>query len=144
MQNLPNAIIAEISNHLKPKDLVSLSSTCKEFKDLLGKEVDEYRKIAEVIKNTYYHVVSIVMEHDVTYDYYIYNVEEAIGFLRHKYRNHELLDKYIKSIEPVTVILKPRVYDSLLGEYVETGESRKMSFDRFLYYVNRKFIDFYE
>jgi hypothetical protein len=144
MQNLPNEIICEISNYLKPKDLVSLSSTCKEFKDILSKEVNEYSKIVEVIKNTYYHVVSIIMEVDVIYDYYIYNIEEAMDFLRYKYRNHELLDRYIKDIEPVTVILKPSVYDQRLDKFVETGESRKMSFDSFLYYVNRRFIDFYE
>jgi hypothetical protein len=144
MQNLPNEIIAEISNYLKPKDLVSLSSTCKEYKDLLSKEVEEYRNIAEVVKNTHYHIVSIVKEPEVTYDYYVYNIEEAMNFYRYKYPKHELLDKFVSSIEPVTVILRPRVYDSELGEYVETGESKKMSFDRLLYYVNQKFIEFYE
>jgi hypothetical protein len=144
MQNLPNEIICEISSYLKPKDLANFSLTCKDFKDLLSKEVNEYRRIAEVIKNTYYHIVSIVKKPDVVYDYYIYNIEEAINFLRHKYRNHELLDKYIKTIEPVTVILKPRVYLDKLGEFVETGESKKMTFDSFLYYFNRRFISFYK
>jgi hypothetical protein len=71
MQNLPNEIIAEISNYLKPKDLVRFSSTCKEYKDLLSKKVEECRNIIEEVKNTYYNIVSIVMEPEVTYDYYI-------------------------------------------------------------------------
>jgi hypothetical protein len=66
MQNLPNEIITQITNYLKPKDLVSFSSTCKEYKDLLSKEVEEYKNIAEIVKNTHYHIVSIVMEPEVT------------------------------------------------------------------------------
>jgi hypothetical protein len=80
----------------------------------------------------------------VTYEYYVYNVKDSIQFYKYKYPNHELVDKYTNNIEPVTVILKPKVYDSELGEYVETGESRKISFDMLLYYVGRKCIEFYE
>jgi hypothetical protein len=144
MQYFPNEIICEISSYLKPKDLISLSSTCKDFQDILSKEVYEYKKIDEAIKNTYYHIVSIAKGPYIIYDYYIYNIDEAIDFLRYKYRNHELLDKYIKTIEKVKVILKPRIYIDELGEFVETGESRKMNFDSFLYYFNRKFISFYK
>jgi hypothetical protein len=105
MQNLPNEIIAEISNYLKPKDLARFSSTCKEYKDLLSKEVGEYKNIAEIIKNTYYRIVSIVMTPEVIYDYYVYDIKDSMNFYKYKYPKHELLDKYIRNIEPVTVIL---------------------------------------
>jgi hypothetical protein len=63
----------------------------------------------------------------------IYDIKEAMRFYRQKYPKYELPDKFVSSIGPVIVILKPRVYNPELGEYVETGESRKMSFDSFLY-----------
>jgi hypothetical protein len=144
MQYFPNEIICEISSYLKPKDLINLSSTCKDLQDVLSKEVYEYKKIDDIVKSTYYHIVSIAKGPNIIHDYYIYNIDEAIDFLRYKYRNHELLDKYIKTIDKVKVILKPRVYINELGEFVETGESRKMNFDSFLYYIGRKFISFYK
>jgi thiol-disulfide isomerase/thioredoxin len=142
MQNLPNEIIYQISEYLDHKDLTRFSSTCKEYRDLLSKELEEYKNIAEVVNKTYYHIVRIVMNPEVVYAYYVYNVKDAIQFYKYKYPNHKLLDKYINSIEPVTVILRPKVYDSELGEYRETGESRKMSFDSLLYYVTKEYIDF--
>jgi hypothetical protein len=140
MQNLPLEIIAEISGHLKLKDFAHFSSTCKEYRDLFSKDIEEYKNIDEIVKGTCYYKVSIAMSPEVTYDYYVYVVDEGIDFYKQKYNKHKLLDKFINSIEPVTVILKPKVYSSESGEYVETGESRKKSFDSLLYYVCKSFI----
>jgi hypothetical protein len=144
MQNLPNEIIAEISNHLKPKDLVCFSLTCKEYKDLLSKEVEKYKNMDEVVKKTHYHIISVVMKPEVKYNYYVYDIKDSMDLYERRYPNHELLNEYIRSIEPVIVILKPAVYDSDLDIYIETGESRKMSFDSLLYYVCKRCIAFYK
>jgi hypothetical protein len=85
MQSLPIEIIAEISSHLKFKDVAHFSSTCKDYRDLLSKEVEEYKNIAEIIKETYYHIISVVMEPEITYDYYVYNIDKAMNFYRQKY-----------------------------------------------------------
>jgi hypothetical protein len=141
IQNLPLEVIAEISNHLNVKDFVNFSSTCKEYKELFDKETKECKKLDKAIKGISYYKVSVVMNPELTYVYYIYVLDENIDLYKRNH-NHKLLNKFVGNNE-VVVVLKPEVYLPESCESIEKGEFRKMKFESFLYYICRSFLSYY-
>jgi hypothetical protein len=106
--NLPPEIILEIAKHMRPNALVSLSSTCKEYKDLLDKEVKFYKWINGLINDKYFRVY-IVSNPILSYVYYI----------------------YIRKTECINVVVKKSMYVEETSERIELDESKEMSFDMF-------------
>jgi hypothetical protein len=143
LQSLPNELIAQISEHLDPKDLVKFASTCKDYKDLFSKEVQDYKDIARELKDTYYHEVSVCKGRYVRYKYFVYNIKEAMIWCKNKVLNRKLLEKYIVNVNPIRVIVMSYTYNSDLDEYTEVN-SRKMDFEVFLYYISKEYLNHIE
>jgi hypothetical protein len=121
MQSLPNEIIVEISKYLAPTDIVRLSSTCKEYKDILDKAVNFYKKIDELYSNRCFKVC-IVSSPIMSY---IYKV-------------------YIRKSKCIRVTVKKCVYIEETCENVELDETNEMSFDMFLYYAGKSYLGLFE
>jgi cell division protein FtsL len=49
MQNLPNELIVEISKSLNLRDLTSLATTCKNYNDVLHKDIKDLSAIEKVL-----------------------------------------------------------------------------------------------
>jgi hypothetical protein len=121
MQNLPNEIIVEISKYLAPIDIIRLSSTCKEYKDIFDKTVKTYKKIDEFCSNRCFEVY--IVSSPITS--YIYTV-------------------YLRRSKCTRVIVKKRVYVEEMCKNVDLDETNEMSFDMFLYYAGKSYIGLFE
>jgi hypothetical protein len=121
MQSLPNEIIIEISKYLAPVDIVRLSSTCKEYKDIFDKTVKGYKKLDEICSNRCFEVY--IVTSPITS--YVYTV-------------------YLRKSKCTRVVVKKRVYVEELCKSVELDESNEISFDMFLYYAGKSYIGIFE
>jgi hypothetical protein len=121
MQNLPTEIIIEISKYLEPADVVHLSSTCKEYKDIFDKAVKFYKKIDEFYSNRFFEVY--IVANPITS--YIYTV-------------------HLRKSKCIRVVVKKRVYVEELCKNVELDETNEISFDMFLYYAGRSYLRLFE
>jgi hypothetical protein len=118
MQSLPNEIVIEISKYLAPADIVHLSSTCKEYKDILDKTV---KKLDEFYSNRCFEVY--IVTSPITS--YIYTV-------------------HLRKSKCTRVVVKKRVYVEELCKSVELDETNEISFDMFLYYAGKSYISIFE
>jgi hypothetical protein len=57
MQNLPNELVDEISKSLTLQGLKSLASTCKNYNDLLDKDIKDLSAIERALNNYYIRVM---------------------------------------------------------------------------------------
>jgi hypothetical protein len=118
MQSLPNEIVIEISKYLTPADIVHLSSTCKEYKDILDKTV---KKLDEFYSNRCFEVY--IVTSPITS--YIYTV-------------------HLRKSKCTRVVVKKRVYVEELCKNVELDETNEISFDMFLYYTGKSYLRLFE
>jgi hypothetical protein len=141
MQNLPNEIIYEISKSLNNiRDLRSLASTCKEYKDLLYKDIEakELSTIEEALKK-YYIRVEVYHVSGLAYKFYIYNTRKALKWCRKKKDlNTLVLDKYINRFTPY-VIMKEYEFDPDLRKEIPV-KVEKVDFQTFLTIVTSDYI----
>jgi hypothetical protein len=118
MQSLPNEIVIEISKYLAPADIVHLSSTCKEYKDILDKTVKE---LDEFYSNRFFEVY--IVANPITS--YIYTV-------------------HLRKSKCIRVVVKKWVYVEELCKSVELDETNEISFDMFLYYAGKLYLRLFE
>jgi hypothetical protein len=121
MQNLPKEMIFEVVKYLDPKDVVRLSATCKEYKDILDKLVKLYKRIDEIQNNRCFEV-NIVIDPTTSYIYHVYTRKS----------------KYAR------VVVRKCMYIDGIYENVGLYESREMSFDMFLYYACKSYLELFE
>jgi hypothetical protein len=121
MQNLPTEMIIEISKYLEPADVVHLSSTCKEYRDIFDKAVKFYKKVDEFTSNRIFDVY--VVTSPITS--YVYSV-------------------HLRKSKCTRVVVKKRVYVDELCKNVELDETNEISFDMFLYYAGRSYLSLFE
>jgi hypothetical protein len=139
MQKLPNEIIAEISKTLNFQDLKSLASTCKDYNNILYKEIKDLIAMEKALQRYYIRVE--VSEYGILrYKFHIYNTKAAIKWIykKNKHLNTKLLDKYTDSFTPY-VVMKRYEYDYDLHKEIAV-ETKKVDFQFFLDTVTSSYL----